>query len=427
MNFVVSDAQVRTASQPPRWFLDVTAWTAAFAISGYPIAALISTYYGIADDSITVPFRMFVVALAFASVWAGARRASLSAPDVWLMTFWAIYTFRLIWDSYFASVEGAESALLAFMVTGVVPAVALVLISKTWVERNVVLCLMVLGVLVCLGGWWLGTSDVGDDRAFFDEGGRLGFDKVDPITLGHIACTTLFASVALLVYERSKLYRLLALLAGCLALAMLYLAASRGPLVAFAVGILVFAMCRSVWGYAITAVVVPVVAITGGNITDSPEMLRLEGIGNDASSLERLDHYREALNAFLQYPLLGESYILPISQQWAHNIILDAAMSTGIVGLALLVTLLVRALFMSAVALRSNGIMRGFLFLQFVVGAQFSGTLWSWSGLWIACAMVCALHHQGAHPRQTPIAESSRRNESGRAAPGVVADQRGSG
>ena len=192
-------------SRSPPWFLDLTAWTAAFAISGYPIAALISTYMGIADDRTTLPFRVFVVVLALAALWIGARRTSLSAPDGWLIAFWLVYSCRLIWDTYFQYVDGAEHALLAFVVTVLVPAIALALISRTWVERSAALCLMAVGVLVCLTALWLNTRDMVADALYYERG-RLGFDKVDPITLGHVACTTLFASVALVSCEPSKIY-----------------------------------------------------------------------------------------------------------------------------------------------------------------------------------------------------------------------------
>ena len=147
-------------SRSPPWFLDLTAWTAAFAISGYPIAALISTYMGIADDRTTLPFRVFVVVLALAALWIGARRTSLSAPDRWLIAFWLVYSCRLIWDTYFEYVDGAEHALLAFVVTVLIPAIALALISRTWVERSAALCLMAVGVLVCLIALWLNTRDM---------------------------------------------------------------------------------------------------------------------------------------------------------------------------------------------------------------------------------------------------------------------------
>ena len=389
-------------SRSPPWFLDLTAWTAAFAISGYPIAALISTYMGIADDRTTLPFRIFVVVLALAALWIGARRTSLSAPDGWLIAFWLVYSCRLIWDTYFQYVDGAEHALLAFVVTVLVPAIALALITRTWVERSAALCLMVVGVLVCLTALWLNTRDMVADALYYERG-RLGFDKVDPITLGHVACTTLFASVALVACEPSKIFRAAALAASGIALAMLYFVASRGPLVAFVAGMVAFAVCQARWGYVLAPVLV-LYAISIFAPIDLDvifETLRLTNIGEDASSAERYQFYEEALDAFLRHPLFGLSYALPSGSGWVHNIFLEAAMATGVVGLLLLVTATARALLRSAVALRHDGILRALLFLQFIVAAQFSGSLWSWTGLWIGIAMVCAQHPKGERTRPT--------------------------
>ena len=398
------------ASRSPRWFLDLTAWTAAFAISGYPIAALISTYLGIADGTTTLPFRIFVFVLALAALWVGARRTSLSAPDGWLIAFWLVYSCRLIWDTYFEYVDGAEDALLVFVVTVLVPAISLALISRTWVERSVALCLMAVGVLVCLTALWLNTQDMVADALYYKTG-RLGFDKVDPITLGHVACTTLFASVALVACEPSKIFRAAALAASGIALAMLYFVASRGPLVAFVAGMGAFAVCQARWGYALAPVLVlcAISVFAPIDLDSIFETLRLTQIGEDASSTERYQFYEEALDAFMRHPFFGLSYALPSGSGWVHNIFLEAAMATGVVGLLLFVILTARALFRSAVALRHDGIIWALLFLQFIVAAQFSGSLWSWTGLWIGIAMVCAQHHKGERTRPTmhsPFARS---------------------
>jgi O-antigen ligase len=395
------------ASRSIPWFLDLTAWTAAFAISGYSIAALISTYFGIADDSTTVPFRIFVFVLSLAALRIGAHRTSLTAPDGWLIAFWLAYFCRLVWDTYFEYVAGSEQALLFFVVAVLVPVSTLALISRTWVERSVALCLMTIGVFVCLSALWLNAQGTVEDALYYEEG-RLGFNKVDPITLGQVACTTLFASVALVACEPSKIFRAAALVVSGIALAMLYFAASRGPLVAAVVGMVALAVFRARWRYALALVLIlyaiSVFAPTG--LDTISETLRFTLIGEDTSSIERSYFYEEALVAFTQHPFFGLSYALPKSGGWVHNVFLEAAMATGVVGLTLFVILTARALFRSVAALHNDHIMRGLLCLQFLVAAQFSGALWGWTGLWMGIAMVCALHPQRerAKPTAHPLA-----------------------
>ena len=208
-----------------------------------------------------------------------------------------------------------------------------------------------------------------------------------------------------------KNIRAAALAASGIALAMLYFVASRGPLVAFVAGMVAFAVCQARWGYVLAPVLV-LYAISVFAPIDLDmifETLRLTGIGEDASSTERYQFYEEALDAFLRHPLFGLSYALPSGSGWVHNIFLEAAMATGVVGLLLFIIVTARALLRSAVALRHDGMLRALLFLQFIVAAQFSGSLWSWTGLWIGIAMVCAQHHKGEHTRPTmhpPFARS---------------------
>lgn len=399
-----ADSTDHLGRDPGRWYLDLTAWTAALAISGYPVAGLFSTYLGIADDSISVPFRVFVFAMAIAAFWRGIARAPLRAVDGWLVAFWVVYSFRLLWDTYIEEVPDADVALLSFGVTVLVPVVALALVANTWNERNVILCFMVVGTIVCAGGIWLSQSGLVDIK-YLEETGRLGFYKVNPISLGHVGCTTALASIALFDRTDSKLLKGIALACAGIALAMLYVAASRGPVVAFVASIIAYVLFRGRWKYAVLGFVGIGAAIAVFSIINMDallEQLRFATVAMymDASVAARSEYFEEAIEAFKQHPVFGSSFALPISGGWVHNIFLEAAMAVGVVGLAILVIVCARSFVWSVHAFRTGNTMSAFLFLQFGVAAQFSGALWGWPGLWIGVALTSACRRRGARNRR---------------------------
>jgi O-antigen ligase len=392
----------------PHWYFDLIAWTAALAVHGYPAVGLLSTYLGIADDRLSVPFRVFVFALAITALWKGKSRAPLRAVDGGLLVFWIVYSLRLLWDTYVAQVPDADTALLFFTVAVVPPVLALALTADSWNDRNVALCFMALGTAICAGGIWLSRSGL-VDTTYYE--GRLGFEKINPIGLGHVGCTTVLATIVFFEKAGSRFKQAISLISAGLGLAVLYLAESRGPVLALAAAFTAYLLFRKAgWKYAIfvfagSYAVITIFATVGVHslLTDL-RFTSTNGLLEDRSSLERMRIYQEAIDAFLRNPIIGTSFALPESGGWAHNIFIEAAMALGVVGLVLLVILCLRSFASSVSALRTGGTMSAFLFLQFVVAGQFSGALWGWPGLWIGVALTNALRRRiRKRPANQPV------------------------
>ncbi|MDQ6703604.1 MAG: O-antigen ligase family protein [Pseudomonadota bacterium] len=383
----------RQCVEAPIWFLDLTAWTAAVAVSGYPVAALISTYAGVSDNSVSVIFRLFVVGLAAVAFWRGAARAPMVAPDGWLMLFLLVYATRLIWDFTEPDVVGVDFAIQNFIAAAMIPAFAIALHVRSWDERNVAWCFLTVGTLVCAGGLWLNAAGLAGDAVLYDTTGRLSFEKVNPITLGHVACTTVLAALVLGPDRGSKLFRGLMLACAGVALWMLYLAASRGPVVSLVCCLAAYSLARGAWAHALAIAVAIYVAIGVLELVDVgslAETLRFTEVGTDASSLDRFQEIDEALEEFEENPWLGSSYALP-SGGWPHNIFVEAAMATGVPGLALFVIVSLRSLSASLWAFNAGYRFAALLLVQFLVAGQFSGSLWGLPGLWIGVAVLMAL------------------------------------
>jgi O-antigen ligase len=388
-----------------KWFLDLTAWTAALAISGYPVAALISTFAGVSDDSISVIFRLLVFGLAAVAFWRNASRVPLVALDGWLTLFWLIYAGRLLWDWTEPSVVGADIAIQIFIASVMIPTLAVGVSARNWNDRNSAWCFLAVGTLVCAGGLWLNASGSAADAALYETTGRLSFDKVNPISLGHVACTTMLATLVLGTDSRWKFFRgLIVVACAGVALWMLYLAASRGPVVSLVCCLAAYVVARGAWAHTLAIAVVIYIAVGTLEVVDVSsllETLRLTEVGTDASSLERHEEINQALAEFEKHPWLGSSYALP-SGDYPHNIFVEAAMALGVPGLALLAIISLRSLSASLWALNAGYRFAALLLVQFLVAGQFSGTLYGWPGLWIGIAVLMTLRRNELHKYGRP-------------------------
>lgn len=391
----LSAPTVDSRRHPPRWYFDLTAWVAALSVSGYPLAGMLSTYWEINDDRLTVPFRVLVVILAACALLQARARSRFSALSGLLVAFWALYLIRLLWDAYIADVPSADTALLAFVVAVLIPVVAVSISARVWDDRNAAYCFMTTGALVCAAGLFFWLSGV-LDLAYYEETGRLGFEKVNPISMGHVGCTTALVATVHYFYVPGGLrHRIIALVCAALGLALLVLGASRGPILAFVAALASYVVLSGTWRNAWVLFGTLYAAMTILAFADIDSLLRQLRFATeldelDLSSLERLSHFREAFEAFEQSPILGHSALLPISGGWVHNIFLESLMALGVCGLLLLVALCIRSFLASAAAIRTSQIVVPMLFLQFLVAAQFSGALWGWPGLWMGVALVNA-------------------------------------
>ncbi|MGH6804122.1 MAG: O-antigen ligase family protein, partial [Methyloceanibacter sp.] len=257
---------------------------------------------------------------------------------------------------------------------------------------------------------WLNAVGLVGKTALYDETGRLSLEKVDPISLGHVACTTVLAALVLGTDCRWKFVRgLIVVACAGVALWMLYLAASRGPVVSLVCCLAVYVVARGAWVHMLAIAVAIFVAIGVLELVDVgslAETLRFTEVGTDSTSLDRYQQIDEALAEFEKNPWLGSSYALP-NGAWPHNIFVEAAMAMGVPGLALLVIVSLRSLSASLWALNAGYRFAALLFVQFLVGGQFSGSLYGWPGLWIGIAVLMALRRNDLPnavflvPRQT--------------------------
>lgn len=381
------------------------AWILALSVVGYPLAGLISAIGGVSSTLTSIPFRLAVIATAFVIVANAALLRTRFRPDYLLLLFWAVYTVRLTWDFVIAGIEGADTALVFFVATVVLPCVAVIVVARDFDERTAAWTLFVIGAAVSVLSVAMQLLGYGVSTALIEDTGRLSFEAVNPITLGHAGVTTMLAALA--AWRTAGPTPRVVLLIGCgFAIACCVLAASRGPLLALGVALFVYAIVRRKWGWMLVAVALAAYFLPSLIADNSVELLaRFSNLDQDESSLERLLIQANAIQAFVENPVLGSAYTETLTNNYPHNLLIESAMALGVVGLISFATLCLRGGWQALKSLRGGAILVPLLFIQYLVGAQLSGALYGASGFWLMATLLAAL--------SVPVASFTKRTALG--------------
>jgi hypothetical protein len=381
----------------------------ALSIVGYPLAGLLAPYLDIADSLVSMAFRILVVALAVLAV-ATVRPEERTAPSQWLLIFFAAYLARLSWDWLNEVSPDAEEALLYFVVVCAIPALAVHWSARRWDEAQASFTVVVVAAIGCAMAWWSLRAGFGET-----DGGRLMFDKLNPISVGHMGVTTLLACIALLPQIRLTWVRLAVLIGlGGVGIYMAVLGASRGPIVAMvaAVGFLVCVKYRKWW--IIVPVVLPLLwLLIEPLLADAGmlEALRLSTIlnalqsgdaGYDVTSNLRLESIGEAWDRFTSNPLFGSRFDLE-GGGYPHNLWIEAGMAMGIAGLVLISGCLLISLRRAWQLVELDHWLLPLLFVQYTVGAMFSGAIWGSGPFWTVLAPLLVAAHGAARTRPAAL------------------------
>lgn len=372
----------------------------ALTLVGYPLAGLVASALGLTSKATSIPLRLFVVVLSFWTVlhFVSSRRSFRIDP--FIIAFWWLYLIRLVWDLGTGLFDTVDDALLFFTATVVIPALAIMVAARGYDERLAARVLFVLGALISAVSLTLNYFDIGNTALLTVNTGRLSLETLNPITLGHVAATTVIAALVLwrtpnLPGGRPTIVAGVAFALGCLVLT-----ASRGPILALMLAIIAYALLRGRWGrivasaLAVLIVAPTILAIQGVTIVE-----RFTNITGDLSARQRLTFQGNALEQGWSHPLLGSAYVELNSGQYPHNLIIEAFMAMGVTGLLLFLFLCARGGFQAARRLRAGEVLLPLLLMQYFIAGVFSGSLWGASALW---AILMLLAATGSAPASSP-------------------------
>lgn len=326
----------------------------------YPVTTPLLLALGVPTSAANFVIKGFIAVLFLvALLFGGGRQQGSQRYMVPLLIFFLVYSVRLLNDVLVLGIVGAQSPtyiLAYFFGLTFLPAVAIMVsINRSDLERLhhwlfLSIVLANLGLLFYLGAYGLPSNQqVFAGRAEV-EGDLAGTAIINPIIVGLMGAVLVAFALGRLAVVRPiggflHLVHLGLILIGGF---NVLIGASRGPALALILCFLIlfYTMLRgsvgadrlnpraSIWVYggAVVAVLVYLVAVQGMSVFLFDRFATMFDTSAGRFVEERDFVYAIAWNDFLDSPIYGASYLVSAGNQLAHNFVLDALMSTGVLG-----------------------------------------------------------------------------------------------
>ncbi|MGD9920013.1 MAG: O-antigen ligase family protein [Pseudorhodoplanes sp.] len=302
----------------------------------------------------------------------------------------------MYYDWQFADVIAADFALLFFLGVVVVPCLAGIAVgSETFSDALFAKTVFAIGLLVvlgCLASYILGLG-FNPWAKMHGTTTRLGFEALNPISVGTAAGVVIICGSYLLVELRQGKAAKLAVCVGLgLACLLMLTANSRGPVIACALALALFFLARiKRAAYIIPLLLILPFFVSTEDVLIANLLERFEGVSEiDVSIAGRLLAQKRAIDAFIENPLLGAHYVNPQLGPGLHphNIVIESAMALGIFGLLLLFAMLIRAAMNVLSGFNSAHPLLVMLLVQQTVLANTSGALWASDAFFLLLGIV---------------------------------------
>lgn len=354
-------------------------WTFVASTLGYTGVVVIALALGLETRPFALAMRAAVAALCvLGSMYFMYRRIPATIP-VALFSFLILFLVRMISDQ--GRFESAAEDLLYYVAATLAPVVLFALMAALWNDRKSAETMYKVGSFVCV---MLILADVlnfsGWRSATEFSSGRFSYDVLDPITVGNVGAMTVVGALAALNYVR----RVWALVAIGVGVVVVGLSLSRGPTVSLAISIAFF-----LWSTGRTKILLALASgavfiFLGEQFGQVAESLRLDDLGQDASSAARVQVVWWSINLIAEHPITGFAYLEPVTQYYPHNLFVESGLALGVGGVALILYICGNSFIKGMVHLRRGELFSYMVAVYWIVEAQFSGAIWSNVMLWLA-------------------------------------------
>ena len=368
----------------------------ALSIAGYPIAGLISFSLDIPSTDASIPFRILVFVLAMVTIAIYLPKSELLVSVTVILAFWFAYLCRLLYDAYVVNLIGAEFALSFFLVATLVPSLALMVAANHVHEDAVAVWAHVLGGLVCIWALIIESSGVSIDRNLTETVGRLSVDTVNPISLGHVAVTAVIAGYYLWGKIRSIRVRFLIAMNSIACMICLIETGSKAPAIALVLTIAFLIAVRvGIWRMLLGKLGVVVITTTlivllyTEMFSELPLYTRIENIGSDFSTIDRIDALTDAIQQAADNPWLGSAFMELNSAEYPHNSIVEAFMALGIPAGLVFIGITITGIRRAVTLSKTTRAFSALMFVQYLIGSMFSGSLYGNVVFWTSLVMLC--------------------------------------
>ncbi len=385
-------------------------------IAGYPLISSLPLILKVDSQVVSIPYRAFVLGLSVVIIFSYVFGEKHNYKGIFLFplfVFWSLYILRLLSDTIlFPIYLGREVSTYYLFTFGVclIPMLAfLVNVDKKTLKRmfNMTVIVISLACIFSLYLSWLGIIAGVNERSL--AVGRMYSETLNPISLGHLGASLAIISSLYLLLNRTKLSLSSNLLFGLFLILGLFavgVAASKGPALALVLClmILIFSelQLRNSLTILIFVTLLSIIIYTGAQYIEEKLgftlITRIQGAADiDESTGSRMRSFTDAWNQFLDHPLLGSALEELNTHFYPHNVVIESFMATGIIGGIAFCLLIVMSMMAAFQLIRTNSISYSWialLYIQYLIAALLSGSLWGSGTMWGLMAGVITLSCQ---------------------------------
>jgi O-antigen ligase len=378
------------------------------ALFGYGIVALLIKD-PLASRLITIPFRFIVLSLGILTIWDSLPLLRQKKWDfspfivrISLIFFIVAYSTRLIYDTLNSNTLQLDAFeyLVSWFGIAMIPGFAFIFLKGNGEStlRIAWLCLNAISLMA--------LQNISLDNQLIKDHGRLGTELLNPISLGIYGGSLLVLSLYIFLSQswtntfRQQAIKAAVLFSSLLGIYLVFASGSKGPTFSTLSALFAVIMSQSnknsrvklgltLIGIALFAFIASSLIANTELVTNSSFFDRFasffNGDGYDATdSAGRGGVYQMAIELFLKNPLLGFGLEVP-GIGYAHNLILDAFLSTGIIGGLSFTIVFFYSLFKCfSMIVNANNSWKWlcFLYIEYAVIGMFSGGLYRGDVFW---------------------------------------------
>jgi len=378
-------------------------------IVGYPLTSTVSTYLGQQTQLFSIAYRALVLGLSLllilSYVLKRRKNSNINPYLKYIFIFWILYFFRILLDTLIFPVPlsfGFKEYYLSAIGACLIPMIALVKPQKSENLEMVFVATLIAGVTSSILIWLINIRSGALFGGYNLWGGRLSLEALNPISVGHLGVTLIIISLYFMIVKDARLPKWILLGSLFVGSITAVAAASKGPFVAllvvfflfFAAGFKGVNKTKSIVVLAMGVLIIYQSAQYAGEVLGFSSISRFQITENNASTYARLIAMDGAWNQFLENPLFGDSLEEKITQFYPHNILLESFMATGIFGGSVFILLMFMSIYKSYILMKYDlyyGLL-AMLYIQYLVGALLSGSLWGSGQMWVLMGAILAVN-----------------------------------
>lgn len=379
------------------------------SLLGYQLAT--TALLPIASDSaavsqtVTYPYRAVVFVLAFFLIVATPFEKKISSSrraTIIYIVLMLVYFIRILVDIFVRQVyiqPGFQRVVLQYMFIAMIPSIWATARCAKYIDFNRLNQWLMIGGVLLLGVTvWNQNSLI---AAEYEEMARgEGNVALNSIGFGHtcVSVFIVFFSWIACNKEGKRIWKAVLILLMVMSFVLMLRAASRGPLVSFVIVLLFFLFSRmknKVVGLIISLVVILLVWVNMSTILEwlgsiSPMMeQRMAATMYEDDSSGRDSLYKQAIDIFLQNPVLGKQFVLN-NGFYSHNSVLDLMIGLGFFGALVWLYLIWKDVILTYRHILNKTAMMAICLLsvQFILKGFLSGAIYTDNALAICMLIV---------------------------------------